>query len=190
MDGLFKKCLLTSHRNKTLKLFLMGIESGLIDKTTKSSSNAPASKHGSLLSVIIAEAINEWKIDALAEIDVISEAENIALFRRADGFESIARRVARDFELPFVYCEPLPQIRIDDLDRYAVNEIKDEELNWFERLDSMREESILFILSRFQFESLVKFAKKNAVPVQGVMADFGKEDVDPKIFGCWLSLES
>ena len=141
-----------------------------------------ARKYGGLLSVFIAEAINRWGINALAEIDVISEAENIALFRRADGYDSIVRKVAKDFNLPYVYCDPVPQIRLDYLSRAAVNEIKNEELRWFDRFLSMEKQSFLFMISQSQFDNLVHLSEKNDVQLSCVTAVFLSKDLTPRIF--------
>ena len=167
-----------------LKLFLIGIEPG----STATTSNLTANKYGSLLSTVIAEAINEWGIEVLAEIDVIAESENIALFRRPDGYESVTRRVARDFNLPYVYCDPLPQITVEDLDRSIVNDLKNEELKWIEKLESLNQESFLFVLSRAQLEVLVKLAEKNGVSFRDAMTKFCRGEANPASVSLQLSV--
>ena len=166
---------------------MIGIEPDSTQKSAAAQSRFLGRVYGRLLSTVIAEAINEWRIDVLAEIDVIAESENIALFRRPDGYESVTRRVARDFNLPYVYCNPLPQIMVEDLDRSIVNDLKNEELEWIEKLESLNRESFLFVLSRIQLEMLVRLAEKNGVFFTAAKMEFGSDELSPNSVGLRLS---
>ena len=168
-------------QNKVLKLFLVGIEPGSSINKLSSSTDLPQSRYSALLSVVLAEAIKEWSIEALAEIGGASQANRNPLFESADGLSSVAEQVAHKFNLSYLLCEPLPPPLAD------TNAAESRERAWVEDLYSLECDSVLFVLRRQQFEALLPLARRNGILIQGTMTDFGRDYIDAEGLGLWIT---